>query len=392
MHAQQDGPDQEAASEPATRVRLGLRRRRYLVSAAAASVLALLGTALAFAAFHDGRGSGESSGPTMPSPDPRRGPALDPVFDPAVGPIGPRVELDCPAPLTSDPVPAPLDPRATAGNAHTLATGAVAARLCEPPEPFRTGGPPVATRVGPMPTTLYHDVDRVVRKVNSYAEADRYSLPPHTFCPLDARAWLTLELLYPGGIRVSVPMNLGGCGEARFSDTTRQGARGFDTHMTALLEEQRMADPPMPAPAAPVCEESRPAGRVPLRRESLGLHRDVVPYAAAHLVACRYSAGPDGDWTLRGTDDLGPQREEIRALVNAAVPEQDIQPWPDSVPCDYPREGFTLLGFADAAGARYEVLVVGGPCAHMYLELRSATYGGEQGAPVPADLLRRLGL
>ncbi|WTW94022.1 hypothetical protein OG216_11760 [Streptomycetaceae bacterium NBC_01309] len=389
MDAHGHGPDDEAERAPETRPRSGPRRRRYVALAAAALALVIAGTAGAVVVFDDDSGYTDGSPRTAPS----GGTGWAPTAEPGKGPIGPRVELDCPAPIMVEhPVPAPLDPRATAGNPHTLANGAVAARLCEPPPPVMRGGPPTATRVSPLPATVYYDVDRVVRKVNSYPEGSGEGPGPGVACPADARSWLTLEVLYPGGVRASIPVNLGGCGEMVFSDMSRHMARGFDGYMTVLLEEQRVADPPVPPATAPVCEQSRPAGRVPLRRESLGWQRDVVPYPAAQLVACQYAAVPDGTWALRGSVDLAAQREEIRALVNAAVPGDNVLPWPNSVRCPYPTEGFTLLEFADAAGARYEVLVVGGPCAHMYLMLRSETYGGENGAPVPADLLRRLGL
>ncbi|WP_436774804.1 hypothetical protein [Yinghuangia sp. YIM S09857] len=360
-------------------------------------VLVLAGTAGAVAVFgaDDGRDSRDSlstpggSGTSAQNTDTRRSPTPDPLLEPGQGPMSPRAEIACPAPLVGEPVPGPLDPRATAGNPHTLASGAVAVRLCEPPPPFTRGGPPVLPRLGSQPTTLYYDVDRVVRKVNSFPVSGPDGRGPNVPCHLDARPWVTLEVQYPDGVRASVPMNLGGCGVMVFSDTSRHGVRIIEDFLTALLEEQRIADPPTPAPPAQACEQSRPAGHVALRREALGRQGDVIPYPAAHLVACRYSAAPNGTWTLRGSTDLAAEREEIRTLVNAAAPVGTM-PRLGAGPCPYPTQGFTLLRFADAAGAQYEVLVNTGECARMYMLLNTPAYGGEYDVPVPPHLLRRI--
>ncbi|MCF2527883.1 hypothetical protein [Yinghuangia soli] len=357
--------------------------RRVVAFTVAAVVAVVGGTAGAVVLFDDDGGRGQSAGqgsdatvrPATGTPAPSGTPGAG---SGAPAPAA-RVALDCPA---AAPAPGPIDPRATTGDGHTLAPGALAVRICS--GEFSREGNVMKPEV-PWPTTLYRDVEAFIAAVNGLSAGESTGV-----CPLDARPDVPLEVLYPDGVRVSVPLNLSGCGELRIGDTTYRNARQLSGIMFRLLEQQRITDPPVPAPGPPTCSAAAPTGDFATTRDAMVGSDQAIPYPSAALTVCRYEAGADGTRVLVGSQDRTADAADIQARVNALAP---TGPPYNRFACRWNDPGpIVALHFADVAGGQYRVVVHGGPPACLAMMQSSPRFGGQSAVDPPQELLALLGL
>ncbi|MCF2527882.1 hypothetical protein [Yinghuangia soli] len=329
---------------------------RRVVAVAAAIVVAVAGgTAGAVALYDDG--GGREDGPT---------------------PLAARIALDCPATV---PAPGPLDPRATTGNGHTLARGALAVRICS--GEFSREGNLMQPAV-PWPTTLYRDVEKFITAINDLSGEE----PPET-CTLAATPYVPLEILYPDGVRVSVPLKLGGCGVLQIGDAVYENADELTGIMSRLLEKQRLADPPVPAPGPPTCPAAPPKWEFAAASDAITSDGRPVPYPAAALTACRYDVGADGNWVLTATEDRMADAAFLRDRINEL---RFPGPPYTRFGCPSASGPMVVLYFADVAGGQYRVAVHSGQPGCLAMLVGGSGFTGQGAVDPPEELLERLGL
>lgn len=335
-------------------VRRAARRRRALTGlSVAAVVLAVIGAVLVPVVLSATTESGSrppfagglrTPGPSEQTAESPGSPGTSAQADPVTVPCPPIAG-------NADGDPGPEETRGT-----LVHPGATAARLCN----VGLAGNP--GRRDEKIVLTGERVDRLVELLNglTWEETDG--------CRSILGVTFDVALRYPDGGQVVVSGDTGECSQVRADDEIRLGADRVWLVTHDLMEEQRLAERPLPLPPSPS------AGRAPkcppdsdtLRSSSLALSRgeEPVPFDATAVTLCRFehhSSGRPPDVLLDSTSltDLdGVAR--VREAVNSGTGE--------ALTCQMPSGRYLIdvLVFSDPAGGVSSLAVWRAECSRMY--------------------------